>query len=363
MTLADFEPPFDSICKDLKEVGGTLYESSRPYMREQWGDWPLTIDFIDSPHLNAIATVDDGQYRICIFRGAVEHVYGAMYGLMSCPSFLPAIGNAKGETPPAFFPESGFCPIPTSQAAPLYTGVEIVIPTDPTRRTAAMLLASVALEFLVVHEVGHIVGGHLEIEPTASIREYEGGVGASGTHALDRALECDADAFACHATGSIVTHPKMASTIQEIVRITRWPDSQVANVLYFAAIAVLFRILYPRAPANIGPPSQSHPHPAIRAAIASVCTGARSMHDGQLSPDALGEVFSSSLRNVEELWVELRLPGQVLQPETQWAESVIAGMRELLDAYESHRVLLNQHSHLDRRWHDWEWRVGDGLIR
>jgi hypothetical protein len=218
-----------------------------------------------------------------------------------------------------------------------------------------MLFASIALEFLVVHEVGHVVGGHLEIERTTSIREYEGGDGASDSHALDRVLECDADAFACHATGSIVTHPKMATAIQDIVKVTHWPDSQVANVIYFTAIAVLFRVLYPRAPANIGPQNQSHPHPAIRAAIVSACTGARSMHDGQLSPDALGDVMSSSVRTVEELWAELRLPGQVLQPETQWAESVVGGMRELLDAYEASRAFLDRHSHLERRWHDWEW--------
>ena len=149
MPLADFESPFDSICNDIIEVGNTLYESLRPHMRGRWGDCPLSIEFIDSPQLNAIATVDDGQYRICIFRGAVEHIYGAMYGLMSCPSFLPAIGNAKGETPPPFFPESGFCPIPISQAAPLYTGVEIVIPIDPLRQTVAMLLASIASGFSV----------------------------------------------------------------------------------------------------------------------------------------------------------------------------------------------------------------------
>jgi hypothetical protein len=85
------------------------------------------------------------------------------------------------------------------------------------------------------------------------------------------------------------------------------------------------------------------------------------MHNGQLSPDELGSVFSGSVRNVEVLWAELGLPGQVLQPETQWAESVVCGMRELLDAYESSKPFLNRYSHLDRRWHDWEWRTAQAL--
>jgi hypothetical protein len=235
--------------------------------------------------------------------------------------------------------------------------VEIVIPRDPLRQTVAMMLASIALEFLVFHEVGHVVAGHLEIESTGSIREYECGEAHINSHALDRVLECDADAFACHLTGGVVTGPKMADTIQEIVTVTHWPAARLSNVMYFAAVGVLFRILYPLAPANIGPQIYSHPHPAIRAAVVSACSSARLLHDGQLSPDELNTVFGSSVRNVEEVWADLRLPGQVLQPLPAWADSIESGMRELLNAYEASKDLLNMHSHVDRRWHDWEWQT------
>jgi hypothetical protein len=70
--------------------------------------------------------------------------------------------------------------------------------------TVAEILAKLALEFLVYHEIGHIMGGHLEIQRTISgscrISEFERPVNEWDEWALGHVLECDADAVACHVS-------------------------------------------------------------------------------------------------------------------------------------------------------------------
>src|SRR5437867_3290892 len=84
----------------------------------------------------------------------------------------------------------------------------LCFPEDETRSTYAMLLTEIAFQFLIFHEIGHIVGGHFEIlsnqKPCAGIlSELNHAVPMADGCQLLHVLECDADAFACHATSSI----------------------------------------------------------------------------------------------------------------------------------------------------------------
>ena len=122
-----------------------------------------------------------------------------------------------------------------------------------------------------------------------------------------------------------------------------------------AAVGALFRTLDPMAPATIASHGSSHPHPAVRACVVSCCAVARGLHAGHLTPEDLDTLLGHSVRDVEDTWADLLLPGQNPEPPARWAESVQSGVSELLDSYAAKRSLLEQYTHLPRRWHDWEW--------
>jgi hypothetical protein len=168
-------------------------------------------------------------------------------------------------------------------------------------------------------------------------------------------LECDADAFACHASSYVTTHEKAGTTIHDIVGVTGWTPERASHVMYLVGVAALFRVLYPHAPRKIGVQQLSHPHPAIRAGVVSSCAVARSLADGKWSPSNLDALFSETVGNVESVWADLCLPGQPPEEPLLWATSVRRGINALLNSYEETRSLLERYSHLDRRWHDWQW--------
>jgi hypothetical protein len=74
-----------------------------------------------------------------------------------------------------------------------------VIPNDPVRRDAAKLLFIAAMEFIVSHELWHILGGHVRwnVSRTAEPCLAEGSDNAPVADGIYyQALEMDADAFA-----------------------------------------------------------------------------------------------------------------------------------------------------------------------
>ena len=72
-----FEPPFDDIVANFLEKGRLLHASLKEHMLPQWKHRPLEILIIDNGSMNAYATDRTGRDRICIFRGALEHIYGS----------------------------------------------------------------------------------------------------------------------------------------------------------------------------------------------------------------------------------------------------------------------------------------------
>ena len=360
MRTEEFEAPYRAILDHMLDAGATCYESLRAHMRKPWNARPLEIHIVDDPRLNAVATSCDGTFLIHVFRGAVERIYGTMYGLLSCPTFLSTIGDARREARPEHMTGSGFPPFPLLRVTgPPPTSTDLVIPQDPLRQTVAMHLATVALEFLLYHEIGHIVAGHLEIRSArgldASISERHNALGQDQASELLRVLECDADAFAGHMCWGVETDEEMANAIRDIVNAGGSVREHIASITCLVAVGALFRTLYPSAPLRIGSSKSSHPHPALRACVVCCCAVARAMHGGRLTAEHCDAFLGYTVRSVEDTWADLCLGGSSPEPPSQWAQSVQNGVSDLLDSHASKRSLLEQYSHLPRRWHDWEW--------
>jgi hypothetical protein len=360
LTPNDFEPPFDGIVEDVVQKGYVLHESLSDYMRPQWKQRSLEILIVDDPSLNACVTYDDGRDQVSIFRGAFEHIYGTILGLLSTPAFFPAIGNAEAEMPFPNLPREGFARVPVLRdASNRDPDTPVRFPNDQTRMTVAQILADLALEFLVYHEIGHIVGGHLEIlqgnQRLASISEFEQAIDNPADYAFRHVLECDADAFACHVTSGVHTNDKMAALVRDLVNASKWHSKDFALLTYLMAIGILFRVLHPHATANISESKSSHPHPAVRACLVASSTVARAVFAGAITWSRVNDIMKDSVRNIEDVWAGLFLPGHNPEPPELWAQHVGSTAMGLFRSYGNARALLDRYARLPRRWDDWKW--------
>lgn len=354
-----FESPFNETLKDLIEKGIMLHESFRDCMRPQWKQRSLEILIVDNTELSAYAENHADYDRIYIFRGALEIIYGNIFGLLSIPTFFPAIGNVEMEVAPQNLFAGGFPRAPMLRDDSNANQPMTLFPNDQTRMTVALILAELAFEFLIFHEIGHIVGGHLEIlrinQNVTTISEFEHAVNNSDNCTLNQVLECDADAFACHVTSWIHSQDKMAKLTRDVVNTSKWSSKVFALLTYLMGVGVLFRILYPKAPIKISQCNSSHPHPAVRACLVASSTMARALFDGSVTCVTLNNIMIDSIQNIENVWVAFCLPGQYPEAPTVWAQNIKYAAMELFKSYGNARTLLDQYARLPRRWDNWEW--------
>ena len=151
----------------------------------------------DSPAFNAFAFEHRGHYALAINYGVLILVQDLTNRLFCLPELFPWVGNPAMEDPNRPFH-------PTTSDAMEYMRRFIaeprqVVPKDPTRRDAAKLLLVAALEFIVCHELWHILGGHLRwhTHRTTELSLAEVRSQTCPTEGIAyQALEMDADAFA-----------------------------------------------------------------------------------------------------------------------------------------------------------------------
>ena len=223
--------------------------------------------------------------------------------------------------------------------------------------TFAQVMAELALEFLLYHEIGHIVGGHLEIPRNGgrvvTISEFQHPAKTDDS-SFQHLLECDADAFACHVTSSVHTHNQMATLLHDLLHAEQ-QSQDFALQTYLTSIGVLFRALYPTAPIALSTCKSSHPHPAVRAFLVASSTMARGLHDGRFTLASLNYIVANSVGNIEDVWADLCLSGQNPETSVAWAQNVHDTAMALFESYGNSRMLFEQYARLPRRWDHWAW--------
>ena len=184
--------------------------------------------------------------------------------------------------------------------------IPLFFPKDQARMMVADVLATLSLEFVIFHEIGHIVGGHLEIprngRALSTISEFQYAINEPSDSTFQQVLECDADAFACHATSWIHTQEKMAVVMRDILNASAWQPKDFALLTYLFAVGVLFCVLNPSAPRKIDACKSSHPHPAVRACLVASSAMAFGLDDGSYTPASLSKIAGESIGNIEEVW-------------------------------------------------------------
>jgi hypothetical protein len=363
-----FTPPFNEVVDEFVAKGHFVLDSLQAHLHTPWKTRLLDIVIVDNSELNACAAKDIDRDRIYIFRGVLERTYGTILGLLSTPTFLPAFGNVDMESLPKELPAGGFPPVPllkragsSDEYAPLF------LPNDPHRITVADVLIEVALEFLLYHEIGHVLGGHLEIPVVnanvPAIAENRRDVNKIDDRLLGHVLECDADAFSCHITSMIHMSTKVANSLQDVVNMPNMRPQDFALSTYLTAIGALFRSLFPDAPVKISDHDSSHPHPAVRACLIAISVMARQSQNGQFSVSNLHEILEGSIGNLEDVWSALCLPGQNPEAGPSWGESIGTASMNLIRSFCAQKPLLDQYARIPRKWDDLKWPDSESIAQ
>jgi len=144
------------------------------------------FDIIESPKLEAHAFIG-------LNTGTIDLIYDMFYRMMSHPDILPHIGIASDEN---INSEPLFDMVQNSK----HLNSPTPIPVDPLRKQVAEILAVLAVNYTVYHELAHLRFGHLKYEMSVDKRSNmneKQQVGTDGNSSLtSQATEMNADAFA-----------------------------------------------------------------------------------------------------------------------------------------------------------------------
>jgi|GEM_PF-6135724 len=147
-------------------------------------------------------------------------------------------------------------------------------------------LLNVAIEFLIFHEVGHVVLGHLEYCETLELFEFRDDT-PHQTEAMDlQALELMADEFAIAG----VRFTRFSGRYVDDCGIPEFSDPSIREHAYLFAIGLLFLVLTP--PKDFASlTSTTHPHPEFR----NMQTWALLYTDRQAPDEALASRVTADL--------------------------------------------------------------------
>lgn len=161
------------------------------------------ICFIDNQQYNAKVKTDGDLTVIEINIGVIMQIYHLAFLIMMSDIFFPELSGGEAidqmelldfELPRIELREDNFKEIN------FYSG-----PSDPIRVAVAQVIAMFGIEFVIFHEMGHILGGHLEyIKNTLGIHELlaQGSDQIISERIKDnityQTIEMDADAIAVH---------------------------------------------------------------------------------------------------------------------------------------------------------------------
>lgn len=347
---------FGDLLTDLVDSANHLVDGLRQHMRAPWATRPLHVAFTTSEEPNAQAMKGEDADYILITIGAVGKVYGTMYGMLSTPSFLPEVGNANQEMTPSELLTGGFPPMPLLGWHDGDEHEACFLPVDQRRSNFAVQLSSIALHFLLYHEIGHIVAGHLELREqqgcAAAISEFGAPRPRNGTAPPLHVLECDADAFAAYFESFVDLHAVSDGLGKEIFGWETVPAKDAGFIAHAVAISILFRMLGNDrfAPKSLDP--STHPPPAVRSCLAISRTMSLAAVAGRFEMDRFPQLCRDSIFHVEETWAALGLPGLRNGESSTWAEHVGRLSMELGREYERWKTELCKFARLPTRWHN-----------
>lgn len=232
----------------------------------------IHFDFIDSPDFNAVAAkTNDGFYFIGINAGSVVVLYDLFFRMLSNPLVLNDIGNSSLETKntPTIRNYYLDASLLVTYGDIDYNAYQMAIPNDHVRQVYARHLVDVAVDFLIAHELTHIINGHLDYIQTrfgTNIYEERNIKTISEDDILTiQTLEMDADSLAvCKGLANAVKRHLGEQSVSED-RKEFYVDFDRTIFNWSIAILTLTRIMVESSIyRSIDSKPKTHPHPRIR---------------------------------------------------------------------------------------------------
>lgn len=160
------------------------------------------INLINNPQINAVVTKYKGKDLIGINVGAIFLIEATFLRMMSNPSILPKFGDISKEIASEKIHNAQFISFEHYRDVVEIGRKNIPIPKDITRYRLGMLLSCFVTRFLVAHEYGHILCGHIgyldSLFESFSMTEYfnSSPAGSKLKPLTSQALEMCADLYA-----------------------------------------------------------------------------------------------------------------------------------------------------------------------
>lgn len=225
---------------------------------------PVRMCFVDEEVFNAYAGRDDDGYLIELAKPIPLFLALLFERLLADPRLFPWL-DAEGAKVSDYQVPFVFDPINFSRR-------EVwSISLTEERSFAADFLADLSVAFIQLHELGHIMSGHVERHQLVTGRGHMAELLSSpppsrSERERERAWEADADAvaasFLAQYVGELIDQTKVHPVA---ARVFGRQEQTVEHVLAIAAIALFAMFAYVRgARYSLGKRS-GHPHPFIRA--------------------------------------------------------------------------------------------------
>jgi hypothetical protein len=227
-------------------------------------------DLSDHTSVNGLAFTEDSRDCIMVTTGAIQLFYSLFPTLLCFPEVFPHLGAPGANTPRPHWPTLPKDATNLPQAT---------LPENVKRREVASALITFAVDFLILHEIGHVLYGHSRWPGSGGdasaavasrhIREFSAAVGPNPNLDLvleDHVCEVEADSY---AVGT------MASNVDESVRgigSYKQHASQIGwtleeSVKYWLFGAYAFFRLFSDDDVNLDDQTaESHPLPIVRLA-------------------------------------------------------------------------------------------------
>jgi hypothetical protein len=190
---------YDDIIKIFSISDSVLVSSLTPSMKRAKR---LYINLVENYKANAFADKINNLYIIGIWHGLLIGIFDLFFSLLSSKEIFPEIGNIESERNNLKLPKDSFL-----NYERLFNNIKIqkggkvfianYIPKDDLRKCFARDLAYGAIAFVLMHEINHIMRGHIdyldENGQESGIFEFrEELFGVSG-YDVHKILELDAD--------------------------------------------------------------------------------------------------------------------------------------------------------------------------
>ncbi|HEY9048287.1 MAG TPA: hypothetical protein VIN08_20410 [Ohtaekwangia sp.] len=277
------------------------FSAVNTFLKHSYPNLPeIHLDFIENDSLNAAATKYKGNYFIGINLGSYFLIYDMFMKMLASKSVWPKIGNNQLETDHKKILKA-YINI-YDKITFRFDNQDIAIPQDKLRLEFAILCTNHAFDFLIYHEIAHILRGHVGylaslIENNFYWREFDNLSQRSKLPSdVSQTLEMDADSFATNRSLNIIaSNLKDTKQVNEIFRFAFKDWSTILPIWVFS-IYSLFRLFGYRQYAVEDAKKLSHPPSSIRMALiaGNIVTLFELKYGKELIPSVVKDIIEST---------------------------------------------------------------------